>query len=135
MTNTHGAATLTAGVTGPRGGASMTEAEWLTCDDAVRMLGFLRDTAKLDERRNRLSGVALCRRVWHLLTDPRSRDAVEGTERWVDGESTREELNPAYAAAFDVFAPYEEQKSAVAPGWAACAAYEVSHPDEAAEAV
>ena len=113
----------------------MTEAEWLACDNAVQMLAFLRETNNLDERRNRLSGVALCRRVWHLLTDPRSRDAVEVAERWADREATPEELDAAFEAAFDVFAAYREQGGEVAPGWAACAAADISHPDEAAEAV
>jgi hypothetical protein len=112
----------------------MTEAEWLACDDPVKMVSFLRDTGKLDLRRIRLSGAAQCRRVWHLMTDPRSRTAVEVAERWADGEATREELDEAFMAAFDVFAPYQGQEE-VAPGWAACAAYEVSHPDEAAEAL
>src|SRR3954452_18370913 len=103
----------------------MTEAEWLACGNAVRMLAFLRDTHNLDERKNRLSGAALCRRVWHHLTDTRSRDAVEVAERWADGEAPPEELDAAFGEAFDVFAPYEERRARVAPGWAASAAADV----------
>src|SRR5262245_47397980 len=113
----------------------MTEAEWRGCEDAAAMLSYLRDTGNLDERRNRLSGAAMCRRVWHLLTDPRSREAVETTERWADGKATPEELDAAFGAAFDVFATYLERKEEVPTGWAASAAADVSHPDEEAESV
>ena len=61
----------------------MTEAEWLACTDPLPMLEFLRGQASA--RKLRLFAAACCRRVWHLVPDPRWRDAVEAAERYADG--------------------------------------------------
>ena len=47
------------------------------------------------ERKLRLFCCACCRRIWHLFSDDRCRDAVEIAERFADGLASEEELNQA----------------------------------------
>ena len=75
----------------------MTEAEWLACTDPKPMLGFLR--GKASERKLRLFACACCRRVWHLLADERSREAIRIAERFADGDSSSDELEATYRPA------------------------------------
>src|SRR5438093_8864576 len=76
---------------------AMMEIEWDTCADPPAMLAFLRDQAR--ERTLRLFACACCRRIWHLLVDERSRQAVEIAERYVDRQASEEELLKAQQAA------------------------------------
>jgi hypothetical protein len=71
----------------------MTESEWLACDNVFVMLSWAR--RRLSARKLRLWGCACCRHVWPLLTDPRSRRAVEVAECFADGEADDAELAAA----------------------------------------
>jgi hypothetical protein len=101
------------------------------------MLEFLRRTAKRTERKSRLFTVAVCRRVWHLLPDERSRKAVEVANRYADGEATTTELTAAHEAAYDVAAARAERRIAKrdAPQRAAWAVSAASDPANLAEGV
>lgn len=83
----------------------MNEHTWLTCADPGRLLDFLRLQQpvagwaemhkRLTDRKLRLFACACCRQLWHLLTDPRSRQAVKVAERFADGLATDEEREGA----------------------------------------
>lgn len=62
----------------------MTEQELLTCTDPQPLLEYFQP----DEgaRKARLFKCACCRRLWHLLSDERSRSGVVLAERIADGE-------------------------------------------------
>jgi hypothetical protein len=71
----------------------MTEAEWLSCDDACRMLAFLGSRASARKRRLHVCGG--CRQIWDLLYDNASCAAVEVAERFADGAATDDDLHKA----------------------------------------
>jgi hypothetical protein len=64
-------------------------------DSSLRKLAcrFVRETPLHDGRK-----------VWDLLTDARSRNAVEVAEAYTDGKATYEELQTAYTAAYAAYA-------------------------------
>jgi hypothetical protein len=86
----------------------MTEAEWLNCTNSKLMLAFLR--GKASERKLRLFACACCRRIWHLLTDARSRKAIEVAEQAADRltnpQALLEASDCAWAAAKEMIASF-----------------------------
>jgi quinol monooxygenase YgiN len=86
---------------------------------------------KLACRFVRETPIADGRKVWDLLTDERSRNAVEVAERYADGKATDGELQAAEAAA------YAAARAACAAARASCAvAYAAAYAasDDASEA-
>ncbi len=57
----------------------------------------------LTERELRLFMCFCARQNWHMLTDPRSRNAVEVAERYANGQASQEELAAAWAAALEAW--------------------------------
>lgn len=74
----------------------MTEAEWLACTDPQQMWWVLRP--KPDRRKQQLYAAACCRRIWHLLTEERCRQALQVLERLADGQAMEDEWNDARRA-------------------------------------
>jgi hypothetical protein len=68
---------------GAEGEMTVTEAEWLACTDPRPMLAFLR--SKASGRKLSWFAVACCRKDRLLMKDHRSRQAIEWTERLIEG--------------------------------------------------
>ncbi len=66
-------------------------------DDALWCL----QAVKGREREIRLFGVWCARQVQHLMTDPRSIAALDVSERFANGNATKDELDAARDAAWD----------------------------------
>lgn len=80
----------------------MTEAEWLACTDLFELLKQVKGEGSrrkapciTSERKLRLFACACCRRIWPLLIDQRSREAVDFGERLADGRVTYREWKGA----------------------------------------
>jgi len=80
---------------------------WKNCRRADWMLWLVDEMGHEDPKNYRLIACACVRetpladgrRVWDLLTDPRSRNAVEVAERFAIGGATEEDRAAAWAAA------------------------------------
>jgi hypothetical protein len=83
------------------------------------MLYALEYRNKFSARKGKLFSAAVCRRIWRLLTDERSRQAVEVAERYADGLATLPELTAAFedarAASLAAVTPFDEVNRAI-PG-------------------
>jgi transposase-like protein len=75
---------------------AMTEAEWLACTNPQKMLEIL--PGKVSDRKLQLFACACCRRLWHLLSEERHRQAVEVVERYADGMVSEKEVMRARGA-------------------------------------
>ncbi len=87
----------------------MSEGEWWDCRpaDLGKMLTFLRGR-RASVRKVWLFACACCRGVWPLLTDPRSRAAVEAAEGYADGLVPPEALEAAHRGSLGAVAGGQE---------------------------
>jgi hypothetical protein len=79
----------------------MTEPEWLDCTDPMLILEYLPESAT--DRKLRLFAVACCRRIWHLLREAGSREAVAIAEQDAEGFIGRNEKEQASQDAAHAF--------------------------------
>src|SRR5262245_2582537 len=79
------------------------ETWWANCQDSWRMLAEVRRQGS--RRKLRLFFCACCRRIWHLLADERSRNAVQVAELSADGLASEEQREQAAHLATDAFIP------------------------------
>jgi hypothetical protein len=98
----------------------MDERKWMTCADSERMLQYIHD--RMSERKLRLFACACCRRVWHLLEDKRSRNAVEVHEQHADGLAEQRQRERAVVGARQVWRELAESDANDSPRRAALAA-------------
>jgi hypothetical protein len=105
----------------------MTEQEWLTCTDPQPMLDYV--AGKVSDRKLRLFAVACVRRVWHLIPDARSRDAVEGAELYADGRLNEEKFFSVFWSAANALEKISG-RSAIYAASAACGSARWRFADE-----
>jgi len=67
---------------------------------AFAQIRFVRKIETWNDKSARLFACWCARQVWHLMTDERSRNAVEVAERYANGNATDEELAAARDAAW-----------------------------------
>jgi hypothetical protein len=71
-------------------------------DNSEYIIWFVTRKGVLTDRELRLFACFCARQNWHLLTDDRSKHAIEVAERYADGLATDDDLSAAWAAARDV---------------------------------
>jgi len=76
----------------------------------------------LTDRELRLFACWSVRQVWHLLTDERSRNAVEVAERFAEGNATQDELTAASYAARAAWDARYAERAAWSAAWSAARA-------------
>ena len=100
---------------------------WDVCPRADWLLWILEKLEIRDDKKLRLfacwcvrnTKLASGRMVWDLLTDDRSRKAVEVAEAFARGEATQSDLNDAREAAWAAWAAAGEAAGAAWAAWAA----------------
>ena len=70
-------------------------------------------TEQNERARLRRVACASCRRIWHLLSDERSRKAVELSERYADGTVTKQELSAAQSRAAAALKTWRDRELAM----------------------
>lgn len=81
----------------------VTEADWLSCPNPGALVDYVNQTDRVSRRKFFLAGAACVRRIWHLLTSPESRAAVEAAERYADGHCSKEELRAITDSAATIY--------------------------------
>lgn len=81
----------------------MIESEWDVTTNLRQMMAYLKGSRRCSERKNSLLSVAYCRRIWGLMSDNRSREAVEMLEGFAEGFISTEERLRAGTAASDAW--------------------------------
>jgi hypothetical protein len=112
----------------------MTEQEWLTSSDWLKLWFHSSEVGLRTERKTRLFAAATCRRFYHRLLEPRSIRAVELCELYADGSASEDELDEALDA-FDLDGdplPYVCAVAASAVRWLCYQEYKVGRATEAA---
>jgi hypothetical protein len=89
-----------------------TDTDWIACNDPRSMIYFLLQQATVSDRKWRLSGVAWCRRIWHLLPDEQCKQAVQLAEALADSEVSQEEVRPTQAASWSVYERFDAEYKA-----------------------
>ena len=116
--------------------ANLREA-WAKCQRSDWMVWALRTIGFKDDRKFRLYACGCARNtplsdgraLWDLLTDQRSRTAIEVAERFAEGKATDEERQEARSAAdavADAAYAYAARDAAYAYAYAADAAYDAA---------